>query len=494
MSKSVGLKMSIRNIDQLDAIIGPMLSVGRIPGAAIAVVAGDEIVFARGYGYRDLETKLPVTPDTVYPIASTTKAINATMLGILVDEGLLAWDAPVQYYLPRFRIGDSFMSSQITVRDLLLMRTGLPRHDWLWIENPISRAELVERLRYLDLTAGLREHCRYNNLTHTAAGHIAEIVSAKNWNDLVQQKILTPLGMSNTGFTLPKTDNVSLSYHENSRRELILTKRLSGEVTAPSGGSIHSTVMDMARWVSFNLRGGEATEGHLIAPQTLATIQSPQMLTSMDQGALTPNAAYGLGWFIDTYNGRARVSHGGDIHDVNSNVMLFPEEGAGIVSFINFGRPQLTSLINQYAFDLIMDLKPVQTLEEILARYEKRIEDTRERVASVRRVENTSPSHSLSEYAGIYGHPAYGKIEIHRQDQDLVLQRNDLILPLQHWHYDAWVAKDNDIFPIDYRHAFERTNRILFETSADGEIAAVSIQLEIAVAPIRFIKRSATLP
>jgi len=122
--------MSIRNIDQLDAIIGPMLSAGRIPGAAIAVVAGDEIAFARGYGYRDLETKLPVTPDTVYPIASTTKAINATMLGILVDEGRLAWDAPVQHYLPRFRIGDSLMSSQITVRDLLLMRTGLPRHDW----------------------------------------------------------------------------------------------------------------------------------------------------------------------------------------------------------------------------------------------------------------------------------------------------------------------------------------------------------------------------
>src|SRR5258708_3977178 len=227
--------------------------------------------------FSDLEPTVSVTRDTVYPIASTTKAINATMRGRLVDEGLLAWDAPVQQYLPTFRIGDSFMSSQITVRDLLLMRTGLPRHDWLWIENPISRAELVERLRYLDLTAGLREHCRYNNLTHTAAGHIAEIVSAKNWNDLVQQKILTPLGMSNTGFTLPKTDNVSLSYHENSRRELILTKRLSGEVTAPSGGSIHSTVMDMARWVSFNLRVGEATEGHLIAPQTLATIQSPQM-------------------------------------------------------------------------------------------------------------------------------------------------------------------------------------------------------------------------
>jgi hypothetical protein len=178
---------------------------------------------------------------------------------------------------------------------------------------------------------------------------------------------------------------------------------------------------------------------------------------------------------------------------VNSNVMLFPEEGVGVVSFSNFGRPQLAALINEHAFDVIMDLKPAQTLEGTLAQYEKRIEDTRKRVASAGRVENTSPSHSLNDYAGVYGHQGYGKIEIHRRGQELVLQRNQMILPMQHWHYDAWVAKDNDIFPIDYRHAFERASRILFETSADGEIAAFSIQLEIAVTPIRFVKQSATI-
>src|SRR5271156_841420 len=153
--------MSIQNVEKLDSIIGPMLRAARVPGAAIAVVAGGEVVYAQGYGYRDLVAKLPVTPDTVYPIASTTKAINATLLGMLVDEGRLAWDAPVQNYLPRFRIGDSSRSSQITVRDLLLMRTGLPRHDWLWIENPTNRADLVERLRYLEMSAGFRERFQY---------------------------------------------------------------------------------------------------------------------------------------------------------------------------------------------------------------------------------------------------------------------------------------------------------------------------------------------
>jgi CubicO group peptidase (beta-lactamase class C family) len=482
--------MSLHDLDKLDAFIEPLLGIARIPGAALAVVADRKCVFTKGYGYRDLKSKLPMTPRTVYPIASTTKAINATLLGTLVDEGRLAWDAPVQNFLPRFRLGDPHMSSQITVRDLALMRTGLPRHDWLWTENPLGRAELVDRLRYLELSAGFREQFQYNNLTMTTTGHIAEIVTGRTWEDLVQQRILSPLGMSDTGFERPATADVSLSYHENSRRELVLTPRLAVEVTAPSGGSIHSTVADMARWVSFNLRDGQVAGGPSITPRTLAEIHAPQILTGPDQGALTPNAAYGLGWFVDTYNGRARISHGGDLHGVNSSVMLFPEEGIGIVSFINFGRPQLASLISQHAFDLIMDLPPVQTLEGALAKYEKRVEDTRQRVMSVSRVEGTSPSHSLSDYSGVYRHPGYGEIEIRRQGGELCLRRHNLVLPLQHWHYDAWVAQDNDIFPIDYRHAFERTGRMWFETGLDGDITAVVIHLEIAVAPIRFARHS----
>ena len=484
----MGFKVSTQSIGDLDATIEPMLRAARIPGAAIAIVAGGKTVFSKGYGYRNLEARFAATSETSYPIASTTKAINATLLGMLVDEGRLAWDALVRDYLPRFRLQDPFISALVTVRDLLVMRTGLPRHDWLWIENPISRAGLVERLRHLELSAGYRERFQYSNLTFTTAGHIAEVITGESWEDLVKERILEPLKMRSTGFCLPTTDNVSLSYHESSRRKIKLTRRLASEVTAPSGGAIHSTVDDMARWMLFNLNGGKLMESPLIKSQTLAEIHSPQILAGADASAPTPNAAYAMGWFVDTYNGHARLSHGGYLHDVNSEVMLFPKDDIGVVSFTNFGFPTLARLINQHAIDLLMGFKATQTLEEKLAQYEKNIEQTRQRNASVRRVEGTSPSHSLGDYVGVYIHPGYGSIEILLSDKELVFRRNGLILPLQHWHYDAWVAKDSEIFYIHVPHAFDPASRLLFETNADGEIAALSIRLEPAVAPIRFEK------
>jgi CubicO group peptidase (beta-lactamase class C family) len=195
--------MSIEKFATLDALIEPMLQAARIPGAAIAIVAGGETGFSRGYGYRDLAAKLPMTSRTLYPIGSTTKAINATVLGMLVDEGLLAWDAPVQNYLPQLRMRDAAVSAQVTLRDLIVMRTGLPRHDWVWTENSVRRAELAERLRHLESSAGFRERFQYNNMTVTIAGHVAELVTGQSWNDLVRQHLLEPLDMNVTRFTLP---------------------------------------------------------------------------------------------------------------------------------------------------------------------------------------------------------------------------------------------------------------------------------------------------
>jgi CubicO group peptidase (beta-lactamase class C family) len=141
---------------RLDRYIEALLRDGRIPGAAIAVVAGGETVFAKGYGERHLEPKLAANAQTIYPIASTTKAINATLIGLLVDDGMIGWDVPLQHYLPGFRLGDAEVSATVNIRDLLTMRTGLPRHDWLWVENPMNRAALIERLQYLELSASPR--------------------------------------------------------------------------------------------------------------------------------------------------------------------------------------------------------------------------------------------------------------------------------------------------------------------------------------------------
>jgi len=465
---------------------------GRIPGAALAVVANGETVFAEGFGVRNLERQLPLDADTLYPIASTSKSINATLLGMLVDEGKLSWDAPVQAYLPWFRLKDSLASEQVTLRDLVVMRTGLPRHDWLWMENPIDRAAIAERLRYLDASAGFRERFQYNNLTVTTSGYLAEVVTGKSWEALVQERILTPLGMHRTAFSAASSNPCTLGYHENELRELLAGRRVACEVTAPSGGVIHSTVEDMARWILFNLNGGCVDGKQLIQPSTLREIHSPQIVAGNDASARKPNAAYAIGWTLDTYNGYRRVSHGGYLHDVHSEVTFFPTENLGIVAFVNFGAPMLALLLCEHTFDLIKGLSPVSTAEARLAEYEKSIAKTREQRARAHRELNTAPSHPTDHYAGKYGHPAYGTIEISAEGGQLVLVRGGLTLPLEHWHYDTWVAAENDLFAIHSPHAFDRASRILFEMDLDGRINALSLALEPAVSRIRFCKTRST--
>jgi CubicO group peptidase (beta-lactamase class C family) len=471
---------------KIDSVVEPMLLASRAPGASVAIVVGEQTVFAKGYGYRDWHAKLPMTASTAYPIASTSKAMNATLLGMLVDEGRLSWDAPVKDYLPGFRLKDPCISAQVTVRDLITMRTGLPRHDWVWTGCPITRAELVERLRYLDLSAGLRERFQYSNVTTTVSGHIAEVITGRNWEDLVRERIFQPLDMHATEFAMPTSGNVTLAYHENSRREILLTRRLKTDITAPSGGAIHSTVEDMTRWMAFNLRGQLAGRS-LVRTQTLQEIHRVQMAVQ-DPAAPKPRANYAMGWTVDVYNSCVRLAHGGYIHDVNSEVTLFPAQGIAIVSFANFSSALPAMLINEHVFDVLMGFTPERTLEGILADYEKKVHDTLRQCASVRRAENTSPSHSLGDYAGVYVHKGYGQIEILQSDGELVLRRYELTLPLEHWHYDVWAFVDAELFPIEAPHAFDRANRVLFETNVDGEVTALSLSLEPTVAPIRFEK------
>jgi CubicO group peptidase (beta-lactamase class C family) len=476
------------NLDRLDTLIGPVLHAGRVPGAALAVVIEGRIAFVQSYGYRDLAASLPMTSDTLYPIASTTKAISATLLGMLVDANLLAWDEPVQSYLPGFRLSDQLHSAQVTLRDLVIMRTGLPRHDWLWIDHPIDRAGLVRRLRHLEHSAGFRERFQYNNLTVTAAGHIAEIVTGSSWETLIRERILEPLGMRASTCNVLAGQSMSLSYHETTAGELIPTVRLATEVGAPSGGALHSSVEEMARWVAFNLGGGKVDGRQLIEPRTLQEIHSPQIAVGADPSAPTAGAMYGMGWFVDRYRSCLRISHGGYLHDVNSEVTLFPYEHIGIVSTTNFGCPRLARLINQHAFDLLMGFAPLQTVEQKMAEYQQSIAETRGRNTAAPRVLGTQPSHPLDEYAGVFAHAAYGSVEVLRSGDDLSLRRAALRVRLQHWHYDSWYAEDDELFAPNESHPFDRANRVSFETDVDGVVSAILLRLEPAVAPIRFAR------
>lgn len=481
---------NVRSLDQLDEVVERALHGARIPGAAVAIVAGDETVLAKGYGYRDLEARLPVTTETVFPIGSISKGFNATLLGMLVEERRLTWDAPVQDYLPQFRLEDPVISSRVTLRDLITMRTGLPRHDWLWIDNHISRAELVERLQHLELSAAFRERYQYNNLTVTTAGHVAERVTGQIWEQLIEERILRPLGMRSSACARPESGDVTLSYHETCRRELMLTERRTSQVVAPAGGAIHSTVEDMARWMKFNLGDGNWEGERLLHAQTLATVHSAQTVIA-DPRARKPDALYAMGWTRYARHGLSLLSHGGYLHDVNCEVTLVPQRNLGILSFTNFGPPMMALPINHCLLDILLGFLPDSVLQEQVAQYERQVEETRRHNLSVSRVQSTMPSHALDDYSGVYEHPAYGRIEIGRQGHGLTFRRHRLVLTLLHWQYDTWAFEEDDRFWIHERHPFERASHVLFYTGEEDEVASFSLRLEPAVAPILFRRRTA---
>jgi CubicO group peptidase (beta-lactamase class C family) len=427
-----------------------------------------------------------MTAQTIYPIASTTKALNATLIGMLVARGHLAWDVPVQNYFSRFRLCDPLMSAQVTLRDLVTMRTGLGRHDFVWMADPLTRADLVDRLVHLELSAGFRARFQYNNLTPAIAGHIAETVAGDTWEDLLRRNILEPLGMNHTTMGPPSGGELTERYNENDRRELTLGARCMSVAMAPVGGMVHSTVEDMTKWLLFNLGGEHTSSLAGLDRDTLAQLHAPQVAGGHDPAAPSPGACYALGWWADRYNGHARTSHTGYMPGLSTSVMLFPNERVGLVCFVNLGAARLARLLNEHVFDLLMDQRPEQTLLQKLAQYERAVEENRRRIAAVPRVTGTSPSHSAEAYCGTYVHPGYGAIVIERSGDSLVFRRNWLSIPLEHWHYNVWVVAENEMAEIHQPHPLDRASRLAFESNEEGRIAAVSMRPEPGLAPIRF--------
>src|SRR5437667_42758 len=185
-----------------DAFMEKTLKDWNAPGIGVGIVVGDKLVFAKGYGYRDYEKKLPLTPQTMFTIASNTKLFTAVAAGMLVEEGKLTWDRPIKESVPTIEFYDSYLNNTITLRDMLSHRTGITRHDTIWYKSDFTRKELFERLKYLEPQEPMREAFLYNNLMFAAVGYMIELQSGKNWEQFVRDRILDPLDMKATGYTI----------------------------------------------------------------------------------------------------------------------------------------------------------------------------------------------------------------------------------------------------------------------------------------------------
>jgi CubicO group peptidase (beta-lactamase class C family) len=462
---------------------------GRIPGAGVAVVHQGELVFAQGYGRVSLEAgAAEIDMRTHFPVASTIKAMTSTLLGMLVDEGSVGWDVPVRDYLPGFSLADPEVSRQVTLRDLLAMRTGLPAHEVLWMTGTFDRAELVRRMPHLGMSAGFREKFQYNNLNYAIAGHIAEVVTGLSFERLMTERLFRPLGMDEACFGRPGHANVVTSYHETWTRALVATEVRLSDMISPAGGSIYATLQDMVAWLRFNLTGGKASGTQLIAPDTLKTIWTPQISMSDDPAAPSPGADYALGWFIDAYQGTRRISHTGYLDDVNSCVTLIPDEQLGIVSFTTFASSRLAMLINEQIVDAVSGRRPLRTFEDAEAAYEHAVSEMQgirlERTAPVER--STDPD---ERYAGVYRHAGYGEILIVVSGHSLILHWGGWALSLVRLHDEVWIFEDEGQFEIHKSHPFDSSHSVSFTSDENGKVSGVALNLEPAVAAVEFQTR-----
>lgn len=479
-----------RALQGLDEEIEQALTDFNVPGLGIAVVAGGETVYARGFGYRDLDDELPMDADTLFAIGSTTKAMTNAVLGMLTDEGRLDWDEPVRTWLPTFAVADPSISRRITPRDMVTHRTGMPRHDLAWYNyNDGTRAELVDRLEHFELTADLRERFQYNNLMYLAAGHLTERLTGMRWEDAVRTRLFEPLGMQRSNFSVAElqADPNHAVPHREVDGELEEIPFRAIDLIGPAG-SVNSSVSEMARWLRFNLDGGAVDGERLIEQATLDDLHSAQIaIPSMRPGDGDVPVGYAMGWFVNVHEGHRMLSHGGGIDGFVTSVMFFPDDDLGIVAFTNRGS-RLGELVARIAADRILGAEPRDRIGEALARRERAlaVQDEAEERRDEQRVEETSPSHAIGDYTGAYAHPGYGELTIARRDaaeDALCLTYNGIDAPLAHWHYEVWSGAETE-----GDKTFENM-KFAFRGNFDGVIDAVEAPLEPTASPIVFEKQ-----
>ncbi|MCE5208417.1 MAG: beta-lactamase family protein, partial [Chloroflexi bacterium] len=349
--------------DGFNEFVDKVLQDWKVPGMGIAVIKGDKVILAKGYGYRDAEKKLPVDAETIFAIGSSSKAFTSMDVALLVDQGKLEWDKPVREYMPTFKLYDNFATERMTPRDLLCHRSGLPRHDLMWYNSPLTRKELYERLRYLEPNKDFRTYFQYQNLMFLTAGYLVEYISGLTWEEFTRREIFRKLGMGRSNFSVEiskKEENAALPYGEQ-KKEVKLIPFRNIDAIGPAG-SINSTVLDMAKWVITHLNEGKYKDKQIISKANLQQMHIP---TTPIQGSFFPgmeevkelgDTSYGLGWFLQPYRGRRLIHHGGNIDGFSALISFIPDDQLGVVLLTNMNSTVATFPIMLNLYDRLLGL------------------------------------------------------------------------------------------------------------------------------------------
>jgi len=467
----------------LDAYISRVQRDWGVPGAAVVVVKNDAVVFKKVYGVRTLGKPAPVDENTLFVIGSATKAFTVASLGILVDEGKLKWDDHVSRLIPGFELYDPYATREVTVRDIVSHRTGLPGENFLFWGSQLPRDEIIRRMRFLRPNSSIRSHFAYQNEMFITAGQIIPAITGKSWDDFVRERIFAPLGMSSSLTSEPASpEGMDLaSPHSNMTGTMQPIPEIKLYNAAPAG-AIHSNIDDMEKWLRLQMHNGSFNGKRIFSEAAAKEMHTPQTLIPMEaatSGLAAADAnffAYGLGWFLHDYHGHLLIDHGGATDGMTTMVAFSPDDNFGFVILTNSDQVSFLESVMFRIFDIGLE-RPEKDWNAYYRDLRKKVED-KQKAAEEKfqkdHVAGTKPSLPLAAYAGKYTDDLYGPAEISLNGDKLVLRLTDLGFnaDLEHWNYDT--------FRIQWRitdHLADPSVRLLtFVLDAEGKPSQLRIE------------------
>lgn len=450
---STALRAQSPNLERLDALFASAQQEWPVPGFAVVIVKDGETVLMNGYGERELGGGEAVDENTLFAIASNSKAFTSAALAMLVEEGKMSWDDGVQEHLPYFQVYNPYVSQEMRIRDLLSHRSGLGTYsgDLLWYGTGYTAEEVVRRTRFVPQAGAFRASYGYSNLMFLAAGEVVAAVSGMPWADFVESRILRPLGMNRTVTSvddLPGVENVATP-HKNFTDRIQPIEWYNWDGMAAAGGII-SSVADMSRWLELQLGNGEANGLRLFSEANSWNMWTVHTARAVSAGSRSSNPSthfrgYGLGWSLNDYLGRLIVSHGGGYDGMFSQVVMVPEENLAVAVFTN-SMTSISGAVTNTVLDAYLGGDDRNLLTANLPAWKMgraRFEARQDRFVE-ERVEGTSPSLAMDDYAGTYGGPMYGDATVTLEDGGLVLRllpNPDLVADLTHLHHDTFLLE-----------------------------------------------------
>lgn len=460
---------------QFDKLASETMAGWRIPGLAIAVVQNDRVVYLKAFGVSEIGKTNPITPDTLFEIASTTKAFTATALAMLVDQKVIDWDEPVRKYVEYFHLDEPCADAMVTLRDIVSHRTGLSRHDELWDYTDWNREQVIRSVASVKLTKSFRSTYQYQNIMFALAGEAVASAAKMPWEEFIRTRIFDPLGMTHTriAFADWNASQHAVGHRWDRASDRVSVQPMFDYTRIAPAGQIKSSVRDMSQWLRFQLAGGTIDGKRLISTEALEETHTPQTVIRLEGIGKEANPetnleAYGLGWAVQDYRGQLLVSHGGAINGFRTQVALLPKQNAGVVVMSNLGRGLAVIALRNSILDSLIG-GPTRDWNQLFLEIDRKSDaqdEAKKKERNAKRRLDTKPSRELQAYAGTYTSPAYGIATVTSTNNGLALQWYRLSVPLTHFNFDTFSASvpEEDL-----------DEQVQFTLGPDGEVKSMQL-------------------